>query len=297
MFTGARTASQATSGWTTVQTTSHLSVAPEIDTGNDTRRLIETIVCSIDRLALDTAIVMSGVNTLRQPHTALKADDIARFIPQQETQLSLMLETLSEQSGVAFSLPETEHLLAHIYDGRTLLQTYVSEETELGRQHARIVYAERLNLVWVEICRSVKQLIDETNIEMRLSLPHAYRQNSAVLSSLLSGAMNGLSPCLNEQAQLYAPQLPQQRRWPRHSVLQSCTIECNGIAFDAFVLDASAGGLGLEQMPNDLARNTAVRVTMECGRIFDCIVAWSKGGRSGVKFHAQLRPTDPLLLG
>lgn len=303
MFTSPRNSSQSFfSGWATNQDTPinqetpQYSVAPAPESSSEARRLMEAIVCNIDRLALDAAAVMSGINTLQHADTAMKATEIVRFLPVQENQLPLMQTTLKEISGVSYVLPELEPMLRLFHDGRELMQGFVDDEKELGRERARIIYADRLQVVWSLICKSVKQLIDETSNELRLSLPLAYQQNSAVLSSLLTGAANGLSPCIDDDGHLYAPQLPQQRRWTRHTVLQRCHVEHGEKRFDAFVVDASAGGLGLEQMP-ELARNSQIRVTMECGRHFDCIVAWSREGRAGVRFPAPLLQNDPLLNG
>ncbi len=296
MFTGARTASRSFAGWATGKPSPHTLVVAALDADYETRKLVETIVCNVDCLALDAATVMSGINTLRHPDTAMKAADIARFLPVREHQLPFMLLALSELTGVPSQLREAEPMLQAFHDGHEVMHSFVNEEVNIGRECTRIIYAERLKIVWYQVCASMLQLISETNAEMRLLLPLAYRQNSAVLSSLLAGAMNGLSPCLNEQGQLYAPHLPQQRRWPRHTILQNCSVEFDGDTFQAFVQDASAGGLGLEKMPN-MPRNSQIKVTMESGRTFDCTVAWSNGSCAGVKFPAPLSQTDPLLIG
>ena len=296
MLTSARIATQSIAGWATGNTQSRLTVAPASESNTEPNQLMEAIVCNIDRVALDAATVMSGINTLRHAQFALKATTIAQFLPSQEIQLSSMLLSLSEFFDDSYRLPEADYLMEHIHQGRAMMQSYVDDEFQIGRERARIVHAESLNLTWRSVCHSVMQLINETDVEMRLSLPLAYKQNSAVLYSLLSGAMNGLSPCINDKGHLYVPQLPRQRRWPRHTVLQECTIEHNGTTFNAFVQDASAGGLGLKQMPT-LARNSHIRVTMECGRVFHCIVVWANNGRAGVKFQAPLTQTDPLIAG
>jgi len=80
---------------------------------------------------------------------------------------------------------------------------------------------------------------------MPVELPDLYTQNTRVISALLTGASNGLRPCLNGDGKLYVPPLPQRRRWPRRTVLQNCVIFSAGNLQSAFVRDASAGGLGL----------------------------------------------------
>lgn len=296
MFTGARSASRSFSDWAMGTFIPQPLVAATPVTDSETRKLIESIICNVDRLAVDTATVMSGINTLRQTEVATTASDLARFLPVQEHQLPFMLLALSELTGVSSQLSETEPLLKALRDGHKIVQSFVEEEENIGLERARIINAEGLKIVWHRVCASALQLISETNVDMRIMLPLGYRQNSAVLSSLLSGAMNGLSPCLNEQGQLYAPVLPQQRRWPRHTILQNCSVEFDGETYQAFVQDASAGGLGLERMPV-VPRNGQLTVTMESGRTFGCIVAWSKDSCAGVKFPAPLLPTDPLLTG
>ena len=296
MFSGSRTASRSFSDWAIGRSLPPPRLPPPPVAHQDIRKLLESIVCNVDRLALDAATVMSGINTLHHPEMAMKAVDIARYLPVQDHHLPSMLLALSEMTGVPCALPESEPLLRAFRDGADVMAAFIDDEEQLGSARARIIHAERLKIIWQGVCCSARQLVSETTSEMRLMLPLAYRQNSAVLSSLLSGAMNGLSPCLNEKGQLYAPNLPQQRRWPRHTILQNCRVEFDGETFEAFVQDASAGGLGLEKMP-EVPRNSPLKVTLESGRTFDCIVAWSDGSCAGVKFPAPLSQSDPLLTG
>lgn len=296
MLTGALRSSRSLAGWV-ISHSPHLAPIERKSLDHpEFRTLVESIICNIDRLGLDTAIVLSGVNTLRNPELAMKARDIGRFVPNQEHQLPALLEALSNITCATHAVHDTRPVLTAIHRGREIVRIFAEDEKDIGRERARIIYAEHLKILWTEVCASMLKLISETNAELRLVLPLAYQQNSAVLTSLISGAMNGLSPCLNEQGQLYAPSLPQQRKWVRHTILQNCHVAYNGDTFEAFVKDASAGGLGLEKMP-ELSRNSQIKVILESGRTFDCTVAWSNGSSAGVKFPAPLSQSDPLLTG
>lgn len=294
MSIGADIATQSVDEWPPDQSPHRNSEVAR--SGEEVRKLIESFVANVDRLALNAATVMSGVNTLRDPDTALKATEIEKYLPCQEDQLPFMLLALSEMSGTNQRLPDIKPLLNALHDGRQAIQDFICDEERIGRERARIVNAERLILIWSGACTAVSRVIDETNVQLRLDLPLAYRQNSAVLTSLLSGTINGLSTCLNNEGHLYLPDLPQQRRWPRYAILQNCVLKLNDKKYDAFVVDASAGGLGLEHAP-EMARNSQIKVTMENGRVFHCTVAWSTGERAGLKFTAPLSQSDPLLIG
>lgn len=139
-------------------------------------------------------------------------------------------------------------------------------------------------------------MLEEIDAIAGAALPEIYKQNSNVLKGLLAGARTGWRPCVDAAGRIVLPPLPQQRRWPRKAVLQSCILHHKGAQIPAYVRDVSAGGLGLDRVPR-LPRGDALRVVLECGRTFTGSVAWSSGVSAGLKFVAPLMPTDPLLFG
>lgn len=296
MFSTALAAKTSLVGWATGQNVGAAQQATDAIADADRRQLIETIICTLDRLAADAATVTSGVNTLQNPVGALKPGEIQKFLPTVDQKLANLMAALDDGEDLTALICSTEGFVSVLEDGCRTVQDFVREEPVLGRERVRILYGDRLARTWQHACRMAVDLMNSTNADMRFILPLTYRQNAAVLTSLLSGAANGLCPCLDETRHLYLPQLPQQRRWPRRSVLQNCTVECKGQIYDAFIHDASAGGLGLGKLPK-LPRNTPLRVTTESGRKFDCVVAWANDGRVGVKFPTLLAQNDPLISG
>lgn len=174
----------------------------------------------------------------------------------------------------------------------------ISLETNkgIGTARAYIVHGASLKFVWQRISEIVFDVCCLTREQLRPYLDTRYQQNAAVISGLLSSASHGLSPCIDAAGRIAVPNLPQQRRWPRHTVLQHCVLIANDDHNSAFVVDASIGGLGLSQTPL-LMRGGEVQITLESGRRFDCRVAWSTNGRSGVRFAVPLASSDPLLAG
>lgn len=271
-------------------------VAPGHDEARDGDRLVEAIVCNIDRLALDTAIVMSGACLLRNPDCTLNAAALAEFLPAQEGQLAILMRALHENMDDLPALPGTAPFIEALHHGRDAITDFAHDEAGIGVDRARILNGERITVLWQQACLKATVLIEESNLDLRLRLPLIFGQNAAVLLSLLACARNGLRPCVDELGNLFSPQLPQQRRWPRQSILQKCTVEHGGAIYDSFAVDVSAGGLGLKNLPA-IAVNSSVRIEMENGRVFSGKIAWSKDGRAGIQFHAPLLQTDPLLAG
>lgn len=297
MFTAARPASQhLTPELPTCEQVLRQADQSQNKILEDEKRLIEAIICAVDRLAIDAATILSGINTFRSPDATITGTDLSKFLPVDEKQLLFMLLAFSDNRAGLPSLKETESFLAKVRDGRTALHHFMVDEETIGCAHARTLNAQPLSMIWKSICSSAITLVEESDENLRRQLPVEYQQNSAVLLSLLTGAINGFSSCLNAKGELYTPELPQQRQWPRHSVLQNCTVNYDGRSFDAFVIDASAGGLGLENIP-ELPVDGKVTVTLECGRMLNGLVAWSNGGRVGLRFTVPLMLSDPLLTG
>jgi hypothetical protein len=65
---------------------------------------------------------------------------------------------------------------------------------------------------------------------------------------------------------------------------------------EAFVRDVSAGGLGLERVPQ-LVPDSIVFVELPSGRRFAGTVAWCDNAAAGIRLSKPLLPNDPLLLG
>lgn len=77
----------------------------------------------------------------------------------------------------------------------------------------------------------------------------------------------------------------EQRRHPRHHVAwQAQCTDSTGFSWDAWVVDHSLGGLGLDHCPA-LEPGQIITVGLVDVGAFPCRVVWSKGARAGVQFE------------
>lgn len=258
------------------------------------RRLFENLACELHATAVGIAVVTTAANAILDWRTTLRPEVIARFAPEGVTLRSL-LTVLQAQDGSGLRCAEE---LANFLDdmdmARGLLDDYLDDCDTITAQRASIVHARVLQAGWQPLCRSAKGIVVEVDHDLPVALPELFAQNTRVVSALLTGAANGLRPCLNAEGKLYVPPLPQRRRWPRRTLLQNCIIYSDGQRQNAFLRDASAGGLGLGRVTG-LSRGDRVRVAMTNGRTLHGVVIWTAAGSAGVGFMHALAPDDPLI--
>ena len=258
--------------------------------------LTQAYACDVHSAALATAVITSGINTLSRPSSTITPEQLQYHLDHVTGHGEFL------KQAVLDILPEIDDLFAatefldRFRGARLVLDNYGSETAVLGESRARAVYWQILQQSWRETCRSARFALDELETILGPDLPPLYLQNHKVLAALLSGAAHGLSPCFNESGELYAPPLPQQRRWPRRAVLQDCVVVFGETNIKGYLRDASAGGLGLDHVP-PLKTGVLVTIKMESGRALEGVVAWSRGSAAGVKFNIPLPANDPLLWG
>lgn len=81
-----------------------------------------------------------------------------------------------------------------------------------------------------------------------------------------------------------APAVIEQRRHPRHEAGWAATcIDQAGFSWEAWVVDHSVGGLGLDNCPK-LEEGQILQIGLASIGSFRCRVAWSNGPRCGVEF-------------
>jgi hypothetical protein len=205
---------------------------------------------------------------------------------------SLLLDRDDRGDELLFSL----EFLSSAAAGRRLFQGFAEDAADIGFERAVVIHKSQLGLTWRQICRIAILSLDEFDREFAASLPDIYSQNAHMIRPLLTGALNGLHPCADEQGHLFVPQLPQQRQWPRRAIFQSCALRYNGKSFPAFICNISAGGAGLERVP-PMQRGLPLELELESGRILKGIVAWSSAPVAGMTFDTVLPFDDPILLG
>ena len=145
-------------------------------------------------------------------------------------------------------------------------------------------------------CLSLRALTAVVSVEKDVArcLPGRYSHNTPLLKKLLRSVIEGGRPCVDDNATVKLPDLPQRRASVRPNVHLPCVLEYHGRTFQAAAKDISTGGVGLEQAPA-LVPQTVVLMEFESGHCIAGLVVWSKGTRAGVKFDLPLKPSHPLL--
>jgi hypothetical protein len=260
------------------------------------RHLIQEYASDVHARALATAIISSGISALQRPGCHISSDQLLTYFDHDQGRSDLLKEALLEAlPGVSDLYASGEFDDQYKAAGR-VLQNFHFESKSIGPTRAAALLQNMLEEIWHDCCRSAQFALDELETVLSPDLPQIYVQNHNVLTGLLNGASNGLSPCFDQFGSLYAPPLPQQRRWARRAVLQDCQIIHDGQVIKAFVRDASAGGLGLDQVP-PMKRRATITIVMEGGRTLQANVAWSSGRSAGVTFAEPLAANDPLIWG
>ncbi|MDX2308565.1 MAG: PilZ domain-containing protein [Hyphomicrobium sp.] len=256
--------------------------------------LIEAAVAELHHVALSVAVVTSAINSMKDWRARLSADEIARRLPR-TISLARVLSLLESDAvdHSALTAP-TSVVVTELQKCVLALGEFFDDATTIGAARAGTLHARRLGDQWRPICRSLSDIVLAWQQASPPTLPELYAQNTRILSALLLGAAAGFRPCLDDDGALYAPELPQMRRWPRRYVLQSCLVMTDNFLLEAVVRDASAGGLGLDQV-HGVQPGDVLAVELQSGRRFHGVVAWSKYGKAGLRFDIPLPDDDPLI--
>jgi PilZ domain len=256
--------------------------------------LTEGLISEIHHVVLLTAVVTSGINTFYGPSTAITSGDLEQYASQDLTLLHSLKTMSVDMLTGADNLYSLGVFLAELSQSQQAFRRFASDVPVIAEHRAVIVHRHGLTSMWQRTCRAALPALHELEGVAAGALTERYLQNHRVLNALLKGAAQGFKPCLNEDGQLYLPPLPQKRRWPRLSVLQTCFVEFGNRRKLAFIRDVSAGGLGLDRIPK-VAIGTELTIEMESGRRLTGKVIWTRASSAGLKFFKPLLPSDPLL--
>lgn len=258
--------------------------------------LTEGLITETHYAALLTAVATSGVNALTGSSTQLCPAELAPFV---RTDFAVFrhLQVMVTEASAGVRFEAIPAFIEASEQGSEAYQRFIDDVPSLGDVRACVLHRHALAQGWRTACVAALAALDELQLAMGQNMPPSYVANYSVLKGLLRGSSEGFKPCLDARNQLFLPVLPQQRRWPRHSVLQACVVIWDGTRHAAFVRDASAGGLGLEQMPAALVRGASLTVEMACGRTLSGTIAWSRDKAAGLKFLRPLVLSDPLIRG
>ncbi len=256
--------------------------------------LFECLVSELHSAAVMAAVITSGVEVLGNLQPA-SAGNLAAYAATDLDLFGSLLTVAVAESDSAQTFDAMRDFLGAYKDAQGTFAQYVSEAKTLGEARASVVHRQNLTSAWRQVCQDTMASLQEFEVFLGDGLPDIYKLNHKVLTGLLKRAAHGTRPCIDAiNGSLVIPQLPQQRRWPRLSVLQTCRLTIAGETREAFVRDVCVGGIGLDRVP-PLECGTVLKVDIESGRTLIGTVVWSRNGSAGMKFVKPLLPADPLI--
>jgi hypothetical protein len=267
------------------------SQAQASETGN---RLFEHFISEAHSAAVGVAVIATAANALSDWHIVARPADIASFAPDSAPLRALLLVLEAHDVLDRARALDLTSFIGELDRARDGLDQFLDDCEAISAPRAALIHARLLQSHWRALARDTKILIAGLDGASPMPLPDVFSQNTRVISALLSGASNGLKPCLDDAGRLYMPPLPQRRRSPRRAVLQNCLVRGPHHLQTSFVCDASAGGLGLGRI-SGLKRGDCIRVDFANGRQFQGTVAWVTGSSAGMRFNKPLDPADVLI--
>lgn len=257
-------------------------------------RLYEHLISEAHAAAVSIAVVTTAANALNDWRTVVRPADIARFAPDSVALRALLPVLITHDALDEDLIRDLALFLDEMEFAGLGLEAFLDDCEEISAPRAATVHARLVQVSWRTLSQEAKTLIIALERAAVAPLPELHGQNARIISALLSGAANGLKPCLDDAGRLYVPPLPQRRRAPRRAVLQNCLVHGPHFTQTGFVRDASAGGLGLGRI-SGLKRGDRIRVDFASGRQFHGAVAWVTGSAAGMRFDVALAPTDSLI--
>jgi hypothetical protein len=241
------------------------------------------------------ATLASAVNAFKRQDTDKSETALKPYVPREPALISVLRNGMLETDFDEDTLGVINDFFDDLAPARIALDQYFADANHIGTERASALHLLPLSNSWRRACENA--LVAARQLHGYLGqLPTQYTSNSQVLIELLQEAATGGSPCLDGDARISIPDLPQRRRTARRSLCQACTITYNRTTVQAFVRDVSPGGFGLERVPQLLPKSI-VLIELASGRRFTGVVVWCNGSSAGVRFSRTLLPNDPLLSG
>lgn len=256
----------------------------------------EQLVGELHLAAMQVAVVTSGMNALGQGvhlKNPLALQDLGPQLPSAD-KISLPRHC-REELGIAYkSIATVRDFFAELKTAQKDVEAFCADADRYGTEEATFFDLPAVADRWR--CLSLRALTAVVALEKDVTrcLPGRYSRNTPLLKKLLRGVVEGGRPCVDENATVKLPDLPQRRASVRPNVHLPCVLEYHGRTFPAVAKDISTGGVGLEEAPA-LEPQTVVLIEFDSGHCVAGLVVWSKGARAGVKFDAPLKPSHPLL--
>ena len=258
----------------------------------------EQLVGELHLAAMQVAVVTSGVNALGEGirlKNPLALQDLGPQAPSAEK--IALPRHCREELGIAFkSITAVRDFFGELKTAQRDVEAFCADAHEFGTEEAAFLDLSGVTDRWR--CLSLRALTAVVALEKDVArcLPGRYSHNTPLLKKLLRSVVEGGRPCVDDNATVKLPDLPQRRAAIRPNVHLPCVLEYHGRTFQAAAKDISTGGVGLEKAPA-LIPQTVVLIEFESGHCIAGWVVWSKGTRAGVKFDLPLKPSHPLLAG
>ncbi|MCB1520586.1 MAG: PilZ domain-containing protein [Hyphomicrobiaceae bacterium] len=258
--------------------------------------LIRALVHEVQTAALLTAGAASAINAAEMPFVGRAFSEAKSAIVDFPARIDDWPQRILDEEISRDSFENIAVFYAAFNNAKSRLLAFEREADKIGLGRAMTLHIGPLSTAWRLASRHATIAIEELTTETAHILPDAYHANLRLLVNLLGQVDKGHWPCLKSDGTFHLPRLPERRRAPRRSMLQTADVRVGGTEFTAFVQDVSAGGFGLTRMPS-VSVGAAMFVTLHSGRSFSGRVAWCEGSSVGMRFDRQLMPTDPLLFG
>ena len=266
--------------------------------GEDVEAIIrfEQLVGELHLAAMQVAVVTSGVNALSDGirlKNPLALQDLGPQLPSAEK--ITMPRHCREELSIAYkSVAAVRDFFGELKMAQRDVEGFCADAHEFGTEEAVFLDLSGVADRWR--CLSLRALTAVVALEKDVArcLPGRYSHNTPLLKKLLRSVIEGGRPCVDDNATVKLPDLPQRRAAVRPNVHLPCVLEYHGRTFQAVAKDISTGGVGLEEAP-PLEPQTVVLVEFEGGHCIAGLVVWSKGARAGVKFDVPLKPSHPLV--
>ena len=230
----------------------------------------EQLVGELHLAAMQVAVVTSGMNALSDGvrlKNPLALQDLGPQLPSAD-KISLPRHC-REELGIAFKSHCNRARFLRRAARRPRATWSISVPTPTSSEPKRRAFLDLPAVADSWRCLSLRALTAVVALEKDVArcLPGRYSHNTPLLKKLLRSVIEGGRPCVDDNATVKLPDLPQRRAAVRPNVHLPCVLEYHGRTFQAVAKDISTGGVGWRRRPPGTADRGAGGVrkrTLHC---------------------------------
>lgn len=255
--------------------------------------LLEEIICGTHYALLNTSAVGSGFNALRSKLKMQRPSALRNYIPHPPSARMSWGRLMQEmQQPDTVTAPVTS-FLTHLAVVEKQVEFICGEIESNGLNTAILQHSARMGQASRQMSEMGLAALNAMEKITAAALTSYFMRNMVLLRGLLRDVSSGATPLVDRDGKIFLPELPQRRPPIRKQVNLPCILECKGKEHRVVVTNISAGGVGVEKVPNLSPRSIVVVEINE--RCFTGCVVWISGSNAGVKFDQVLKEEDPLL--